>query len=176
MGLIYGTVEIDGKKVRKPILLEMTACKVCGKLFDPPKQESLYCSRKCGKKAEYERNKAKYITRTKEYYKDNKDEISRKRKDAYWNDPEKWRTKTRKYNELNKDKKKQRDDEYKDKTRHDGKRKELLEGRNYTCAKCKETKNSYQLVAHHTTFDANDHECQELLCRSCHAKVHKFGA
>jgi len=68
--------------------------------------------------------------------------------------------------------KRESDREYKDKVRHGGRRKELLKENGFKCSKCGKTEYSFNIVAHHTTFDSKEHEYQELLCRSCHAKIH----
>jgi len=153
--------------------VENKECEFCKTNFKPKRRHQKYCCRKCYKKAERVRSAEKNKQRAKEWYANNKEKAKERRKDYYWSNPEKWRTKTLEYSKLNKDKVRKTDNEYKDKIRHDGKRKELLESRNYTCAKCGEKKDSFQLVAHHTTWNPLDHECQELLCRSCHIKIHK---
>lgn len=66
-----------------------------------------------------------------------------------------------------------RDRKYKDVVRHGGKREILLDGQKvYQCSKCGKTGNGFQIVAHHITFDKNNHDEQEILCRACHARIH----
>ena len=71
-----------------------------------------------------------------------------------------------------KEKKRKRDRKFKDKVRHGGKRKELLDTNGFVCSQCGKEAKSFYIVAHHSTFDPTDHSQQELLCRSCHAKIH----
>lgn len=65
----------------------------------------------------------------------------------------------------------ERDQRYKDKTRHGGKKKDLAKN-GYICGMCGKIGSSYTICAHHTTGHKYDHDNQELLCRSCHSKVH----
>lgn len=67
--------------------------------------------------------------------------------------------------------KKERDQEYKDRVRHGGKRNELLESTHRTCSMCGEKKDSKDICVHHL-LDKYDHRFQVPLCRSCHARVH----
>jgi len=62
---------------------------------------------------------------------------------------------------------------YKDKTRHAGKREELIHKTGLTCTKCGKVGSSYQIVAHHITGNNQEHEHQELLCRACHCRLHQ---
>lgn len=64
------------------------------------------------------------------------------------------------------------DKKYKDKIRHGGKREELIKENGFKCVKCGKEGNSYQIVAHHITFNNQDHSEQELLCRACHCRLH----
>jgi hypothetical protein len=68
--------------------------------------------------------------------------------------------------------KKRADAKYKDKTRHGGKRQELIRKEGLTCSKCGKIGNSFQIIAHHITLNPEDHSKQELLCRSCHCRLH----
>lgn len=60
---------------------------------------------------------------------------------------------------------------YKDKTRHGGKRKELLDRYGPVCFFCGQIKEKISISAHHI-FDSSNHDFQILLCRSCHGKIH----
>jgi hypothetical protein len=153
--------------------LEDRICEECGSEFQPKTQKSKYCTRKCGKKAHNDRTKEANRVRSQKWYSENKERASIRRKKHYWKDPEKWRTKTREYIKLHKEQVRKTDNEYKDKTRHDGKRAELIEEHGYKCSKCGENKKPFDIVAHHVTFDAQNHKRQVLLCRSCHAKIHR---
>lgn len=64
---------------------------------------------------------------------------------------------------------------YKDKVRHAHKRRELVDENGYVCSECGRSGSSFEIVAHHSTFDSDSHEHQELLCRACHARVHHSG-
>lgn len=66
-----------------------------------------------------------------------------------------------------------RDNSHKDRKRHGGKRKDLLKELGCICSRCGKGGNSYQIVAHHTTGNKEEHNDQVLLCRSCHAKSHQ---
>ena len=61
---------------------------------------------------------------------------------------------------------------YKDKTRHGGKREELIEENGLKCSECGKEGNRFQIVAHHETFNKFDHSKQVLLCRACHCRFH----
>lgn len=173
MKAIYGVV--DGK--RKIIILETRNCEVCGNEFEPKKQESKYCSRRCGKKADYKRHAEYNRKKSSEWYKNNLERANESRKAKYWSNPEYYRAKVREYRMLHKEQKKKADALYYDKIVHGGKRKRLIEDSKYVCKKCGgDTRKGYRsTIAHHTTFDSTDHANQEIVCRSCHAKVHQLG-
>lgn len=168
MRVIYGVV--DGK--RKIVILETRKCEVCGNEFEPKKQESKYCSKKCGKKADYKRNAEYYRNNSSEWYKNNLEKAKENRKNRYWSNPEYWRGKTREYVRLHKETVKKRDNEIKDKIRHGGKRRELIQQNGLTCSLCGKTGEDSRIDVHHVTFDKHDHSRQILLCASCHTKVH----
>lgn len=67
-----------------------------------------------------------------------------------------------------------RDARYKDKKRHGGKRARLIEKNGLICNRCSKVGTRYDIHTHHINHD-KDHEYQEMLCRSCHAKAHGFG-
>jgi len=168
MKAIYGVV--DGK--RKIIILETRKCEVCGNEFEPKKQESKYCSRQCGKKADYKRHAKYYCNKSSEWYHNNLERAKKRRQDRYWKNPEYWRSKTREYTKLHREKVRKLDNEYKDKIRHGGKRKELIQKNGLKCSFCGKMGDKFTIVAHHITFNNQDHSKQILLCRSCHAKLH----
>jgi len=122
MKIISATFEVNGKKVRRPIVLSQRPCKICGEVFQPKSQRSVKCEN-CliaSKRLTPEQNR-----------------------------------------------------KYKDKIRHGEMREELLEKDcGLTCFICgKECKRSV-LITHHIMYDAEDHEKQVNLCRSCHAIEH----
>ena len=59
-----------------------------------------------------------------------------------------------------------------DKKAHGGKREELIQTYGLKCSRCGKEGSSYEIVAHHITFNPSEHEHQELLCRACHCKLH----
>lgn len=168
MKVIYGVV--DGK--RKILILETRKCGVCGNEFEPKKQVSKYCSKSCGKKADYQRHAESYRKRSSEWYRNNLERARKGRQARYWKNPEYWRVKTREYTKLHRKKVRKHDNEYKDKIRHGGKRKELIQQNGLKCSSCGKIADRFTIIAHHVTFDNQDHSEQILLCRSCHAKVH----
>jgi predicted nucleic acid-binding Zn ribbon protein len=173
MKIIFGSVIENGKRIRKYLVLEPKTCIVCGELFEPKRQDSKYCSDKCSRVAEYENNKENYKKKSLEYYNNNKEKRSESRKKYYWSDPERFRLATKEYNKLHKEEKNKKDNEYKDKTRHDSKKKLLIDEFGCKCSMCGKEGSTFEIVAHHVTFDKNDHESQVLLCRSCHMRVHE---
>lgn len=62
---------------------------------------------------------------------------------------------------------------YKDRTRHGGKRRELILKYGYVCSECKKESNEFDIIAHHVTWNNQDHSKQELLCRACHCRLHQ---
>ena len=158
---------------RRPLPEELKErnCEYCGIEFEPKLRKSRYCSRKCSKRSECKRNAERYNENAKKYYRDNIEQMRKKRKAYYWKDPEKWRKQTREYWSTRREEKRSKDNDYKDNIRHGGKRKELLEN-GLLCANCGTEKPSNRLDAHHITHNPAEHEHQELLCKSCHAKEH----
>jgi hypothetical protein len=71
--------------------------------------------------------------------------------------------------------KKRANEKHKDKSRHGDKRIALISNNGFVCSACGVQGNSFDIVAHHTTFDNQEHNFQVLLCRSCHAKLHSVG-
>jgi hypothetical protein len=61
--------------------------------------------------------------------------------------------------------------DHKDRVRHGGKRRILLEKLGPVCAMCGEQFESRKIAAHHLR-DKADHKFQVLLCFPCHAKLH----
>ncbi len=55
---------------------------------------------------------------------------------------------------------------------HGGERAKLIQRNGLICSKCGKEGSSYNIVAHHVTFNPKDHSHQELLCRSCHCRIH----
>jgi hypothetical protein len=175
MKAIYAKLIIDGKICRKAIILESKFCEECGKEFQPLTQKSIYCSRGCGKKAEYKRHSDRAKTKSKEWYRENLEKVRERRKNKYWENPEYWKAKSREWSRNNKEKKKIRDSKYKDNLRHGNKRHKLIEKSGLICSVCGKNGDEFNIVAHHVTHNPQDHTQQILLCRSCHAKEHNFG-
>lgn len=68
-------------------------------------------------------------------------------------------------------KKRERDARYKDKVRHGGERKKIIDGCGLQCSMCGKKGTRYEITTHHIMHD-KDHKKQTMLCRSCHAKEH----
>lgn len=173
MKAIWAVVIEDGVRKRKLLLLENRNCEICGEEFEPNKQDSKYCSRKCGKKAYNDRTKKQNNERAKRYRENNLEKVKEKRKAYYWSDPERFRQQTRDYFASRRKQKRKQDSQYKDDIRHGGKRKELLEECDNICGECGNKFPEHMLDAHHSTFDKSDHDNQEILCKSCHTRLHQ---
>lgn len=151
-------------------------CIFCGNIFKAKVVNVKYCSRKCSKKAEYQRKKKEYIKRSKKWYQNNIDRAKEKRRDYYWSNPEYFRMKTKEWNRKNLAIKKKSNQFYKDKKRHGNQRTEMIKKYGLKCFLCGfESENKFDIVMHHTSFNPQSHENQILLCRSCHAKEHGLG-
>ncbi len=133
-------VVVDGQ--HKIIVIEERECIQCNKKFNPPRLESLTCSKKCWRKIYY-RKYAEY-----------------------------WKSKTKEWRLNNLSRKAKNDSAYKDKVRHGSIKQKLIESNGLTCSQCGVLGNSFQIVAHHITGNNKEHEYQELLCRSCHCRLH----
>lgn len=171
MKIVYGVV--DGK--RKPIALLKRNCDLCGVEYQPLRQTSSFCSAKCMKKNDSIVNADKACERSKRWYRANLEKAKATRKAYYWSDPERFKAKTKKWRLENLEKAKATSNTVKDNLRHGGKRSELIKENGLVCSSCGKSGGSFDIVAHHTTFKKTDHENQELLCRSCHAKIHRVG-
>lgn len=157
------TVEVDNVE---------GVCEVCGGQYAKSRMAQKYCSRKCYKRAEYLRNKDRYKESSRQWYANNHDQAVARRREYYWKDPEKWREKSNDYRKANLEKVADINRSYKDVVRHGGKRQELIDESGLVCSECGKECNSFQIVAHHETFDPTRHDEQVLLCRSCHMKAH----
>lgn len=175
MRAIYGVVQENGKRVRRLIVLEDRKCLVCGKIFSPLTQNSIVCSRICGKKNDYKKHKTKRTQKVNEWREKNIEYVQKHRKQLYWSNPEKYRKAAKDYADANRPYKRSEDQLYKDKTRHGDLRKELIDVYGLVCQGCGVSGDSLGIVAHHISGDPTDHKNQTLLCRSCHAKIHDFG-
>ena len=176
MKIVYGTVIVNGKEVRRAIALENRKCEECNKEYEPKQQRSKYCSRECAKKGEVKSNAENYKQRAMEWYRDNLDRARVKRKAQYWADPEGAKEKVREWRIKNADICKIKRAMHKDKIRHGKLRVEIIKKQNglcYMCGKNTLLKNKDAHV-HHYNFD-KDHEHQVLVCNSCHAKIHLHG-
>ena len=175
MRVITALVIQNGVRKRVPLILEDRKCLECGNVFSPLKQMSVYCSPRCGKKADTKKNAQKNNERAAKWYRDNSEKAKEKRKQYYWSNPELWREKTRQYWDLRRDGKRQKDTQYKDETRHGGLREELIKENGCVCSKCGVEVDGFYIDAHHVSGNKTDHGNQILLCKSCHAKTHGLG-
>ena len=164
-----------GCKLIKPGELQIRKCGFCGKEFQPKRRGSRLCSRDCSKKEDYAKHKDRVKNKSHEWYKNNLARATEKRKEKYWSNPEKFREQTREYYKQHKEEKRKADEVYKDKVRHGGLKEELVKKNGLVCSKCGKEGDSFQIVAHHQTFVKTEHDKQELLCRSCHARIHCSG-
>ena len=167
------SVTVDGRRTK--VLVRKRKCRECGNDFQPQTKSSKYCSRSCGKKASRERTVEKDRERARLWYKDHLDEARKKRKERYWSNPEKHRQDTRRWREKNLEREKESQSRSKDARRHGGRRESILEQSNYACSVCgKDTRDGWRdSCVHHETFNSTDHDNQVLVCRNCHAKIHK---
>jgi predicted nucleic acid-binding Zn ribbon protein len=172
MKIIIGVVEENGKRVRRTLALESRKCLICGTEFEPKKQSSRFCSRKCGKVFEYRNNRERYIKNSIKHYEQNLEKSKQRRKEYYWSDPEKFRLLAKQYRELHKVEKNLKDNQYKDKVRHGGKKEKLIEEFGCVCSICGKEGTTTDIVAHHVTLNNQEHDNQILLCRSCHMRLH----
>ena len=174
MKIIFGVVEKDGIKTREHIILENRKCEQCGIEFEPQTQRGKYCSRECSKCAEKEQNKGNYQKRAREYYDENTEKCKQRHREYYWKNAESLRLKAKEYREKNYDEVRARDLKYKDRIRHGGKRDELVQQNGLKCSNCGYEGTSFEITAHHATFDSMEHDSQELLCRRCHQRIHRM--
>ncbi len=195
------------KLVRKYefVTLEERSCRKCEVVFQPIRSDQFYCSQECrhidfAKKKRAKKtdeDKAKDREYMREYYAKNKEKLdeqnlrryyeqqekrSEQRKARYQKDPEKHRAYTRKYYAEHREERRAADNEYKDKVRHGGMRKILIEesirkqaeeSKGKVCSNCGVVVES-GIHAHHLVHK-QDHDNQALLCASCHASFHHKG-
>jgi hypothetical protein len=170
MRMIEGVVEVDGKKVKRKILLEDRLCDVCGNKYEPYTQDARCCSKKCYRKALSIKNSIRTKEARKKSYERNKNEILAHNKKWYQSHQEERKTYRREYYRKNKERILDQVSEYSDLVRHGGERSKLIKKHGHVCYMC--GCESERIVAHHVTLNKEDHEHQVLLCLSCHAKLH----
>lgn len=170
---VYVSKIINGKRIREFVVLEDRKCATCGELFSPKTQRSIFCSRSCGKKGDRLKNKEKYNKKAADWYLNNKERAKKQRKEYYYNNQEAFYEYGKKWRLENKEKKSKTEKEYHDKTRHGSKKESSISENGLKCSRCGVKKdNRFDIIMHHKTFNNQEHEHQELLCRSCHAKIH----
>ena len=173
MKIVYATKIVNGKKVRYPKVLEERYCKECSDWFVPKRDDSVFCSRKCGRKFERTKNKERYSTKSREWYNNNLEKARKARNEYYAKNRERELERKREWDRNNAERKAKTNQKYKDSKRHGNERGRAISIHGLTCERCGQTKdNSFDIVQHHKNFDKEDHVNQGLLCRSCHAKIH----
>ena len=165
---------VDGR--RKNVLVKKKKCSECGEMFIPKRVYSLFCTRTCGKVNERKKSREQNNERSKKWYAENKENRSITRKAKYWSNPELARQKTKEWREKNPDKAKSTQRRTKDNMRHGGLGDNIIKDSEYMCFMCKkDTRVGWRdACVHHATFNKDDHSEQVLLCRSCHAKIHRL--
>jgi len=141
-------------------------CEFCGIKFQSIRRKT--CSNTCKGKLQYQKRKKYCQQWWKKYYLKHKKELNRKSRFWYHNN----KTQALQIN-------KKATLKYKNKTRFDGKRQEILEAHNNKCDFCEKIK---KLHIHHIDGQSywnskkanNDIKNLMVLCSSCHKKLHWF--
>lgn len=176
MKKLLATKVIDNKIIRFKKEVSDRECKICGKIFTPHMVNSKYCSKKCGAKVYSKKYADAHKEDYKKWYKKNRELILKKNREKYHSDIEAARKTNREWNNKNRDKRRQMDRKSHDKHFHGRKKAAAIEKYGLICNRCGTIKTNYAEIAmHHTTFNAVDHDNQELLCRECHASIHNTG-
>lgn len=175
MRVVYGVVVVDGVRRRRPIVLGNRKCERCGNEYEPKHQDSRYCSRECGKAVQYEKDKERALERSRKWYQNNLEKAREKRKAYYWSDPDRFKAKTKEWRLKNLERYKNNNRKKHDRLRHGGMREQIIQEQEGICSVCgKDTFVGYRdACVHHANFDPSDHSEQILVCRKCHAKIHK---
>lgn len=145
---------INGK--RQIIILDERKCNECGNVFQPHRQKTLFCSKNC-----FRRNKRNVLPE-KSCPICEKKFIPKQNNSTFCSRSCSGKSIYRKTYRR----------EYLDRKSHGGKRAKLIKENGLKCNRCDTEGSSYDIVAHHITFDPKDHEYQELLCRACHCRLH----
>lgn len=172
MKLITSRETVNGRIIRRLLALPEKKCKVCDLPFQPATRKSFFCSMQCSKKYDYETNKEARTAKVREWYYKNKEYASERNKRYYKKEQKKILAQAAEYRNANKSAIREKDNQYKNKTRHGSNREQLIAENGLVCSKCGKEGERFDIVTHHTTFDKKDHTGEVLLCRSCHAREH----
>lgn len=148
------------------------SCEVCSKEFIIRQNNQTCCSKSCRQKRDYPKTKEVRLLQSRKWYKDNSGKIREQRKERYLSDPGKFKQQSKAWRLANPDKVRENNRKYKDKIRHGNKRQELIKTNGLKCSECGKDGNPFKIVAHHVTFNNQDHSQQVLLCRACHCRLH----
>ena len=158
---------------RRPTPEELRkTCLNCQRPFTAVQRNQVDCSKKCQRRREYLANQQSYRDRSAKWVKENPERAKENRKAYYHANAAKFREDSKRWRKEHVEYARERDRKYKDKIRHGGVRERLIAEQGYICSVCGKEGNARNIVAHHTTFDSQNHEHQELRCRSCHARIH----
>lgn len=145
--------------------MKMKLCIICKKELDGSKKK--YCSKKCNDRANYLKNKQKYIENARRWERRNperKEEIKKKGFEKFYNE------KRDRFNELMRNQYKKHKIRWYCRTRDLNNKLEIFEFFDGKCIRCNSKSN---LQIHHKKyvkeFSFND---IELLCFDCHLKIH----
>ena len=175
MRTILATSIVNGKIYRFQKTLKEQKCKECGNFFNPKRTTSKYCSKICGKKVYQKKYADANKDKINKYYQKHRTELLKKRREKYALDPT-IREANKKWCDEHKEIRKHQKRKSVDKIYHGGKKEHVIKKNGLVCSKCGDVKKKHcEIVMHHTNFDPTDHDFQELLCISCHNKIHKKG-
>lgn len=172
MNIIFAEIVENGKKIRKPLILDDRKCAQCGAVFQPKRQGSLFCSKKCRQKYDYQKHKARYSEYNKQRYLENLEYRKIKRKEYYAKNRTQALEYSRRWRDKNKKEYLAKNSNYHDRVRFGGLRDGILSG-NEQCSICGSMN---KLVVHHVDHN-KDHNATEnliVLCRKCHINEHRM--
>lgn len=124
-------------------------CKECGKEFETFHGRKIYCGSECRQSA-----------------------FSKEAKRKYDLNPEARREDAKRWAREHPEHRRATNLAYKERTRHGGIKEKLIVSTGRFCSKCGKEGDSFEIVGHHITGNPNEHDKQELLCRSCHFTLH----
>ena len=170
-------------------------CLVCGKSYTRKSKNHKYCSKKCRRRNEWDKEKIKRLHNRKEIIRiceycqkrfttslwhPNAKFCSQKCRSRYYrvHNREKILVLKRKYNKNEKYLKWKReyDRSYKDKIRYGGLRRKVMKRAKFSCEECEAEYPYVNLVVHHIDKNKQNNIMANLqvLCRICHARLHQY--